>query len=332
MRTDLALKVLHHRAWAACLPALALILCLALPAAAVPPGQISWTSQVAAAYRAVGAWDPDPRTRNPDYLAGRLIDKDFIASQLRLPGNFASALNTLRRRGGTTFFYMYVRTHYIDQVLHQEAFRGAEQVVILGAGLDSRAYRFALEFPKVKFFEVDLPATQVDKKRRVKAALGVVPAGVAYVAVDFDKDDLGQALAKAGYAKNRRTLFIWEAVSYYLQEAGVRATLEFVAKQSAPGSRLVFDYLTREALERIKAGKSGQRGAAARARHGEPFTFGIPRGQGRAFLAQSGLTLVEELAARQMVGRFLVGGAGQVLGLPSRSMRLVLAEVPAPTR
>lgn len=314
---------------AACL-ALALLLALPSLALAVPPGEISWTSQVAAAYRALGAKDPDPGTRNPDYLAGRLLGKGSLDKLLRLPEDYQAALAKLRQRGSTTFYYMTARTKYIDQVLIREAMAGAEQVVILGAGLDSRAYRFHLQFPQVRFFEVDLPATQANKQQRVKAALGGLPAGVAYVAVDFDKDDLGQMLAKAGYRNDRRTLFIWEAVSYYLQEAGVRATLNFVAKQAKPGSRLVFDYLTQEALDRIKSGQSGQRGAAARARHGEPFTFGIKRGHVREFLAKSGLVLVEELQARDMVGRFLIGSTGQVLGLPSKSIHLVLVEIPAP--
>lgn len=312
--------------------ALVLLLALASPVEAVPPGQISWTSQVAAAYRALGAKNPDPKTRNPDYLAGRLVDKDFLAKQLRLPEDYDSALAIIRKRGSSTFYYMTARTKYIDHVLSQEAAAGVEQVVILGAGLDSRAYRFAKRFPKLKFFEVDLPATQAYKRQRVEAAVGGLPPGVVYVAVDFDKDDLGRALAKAGYRKDRRTLFIWEAVSYYLQEAGVRATLDFVAQQAQPGSRLVFDYLTREALDKINSGEAGQRGAAARAKRGEPFLSGIKRGTIRGYLAESGLVLVEEVEARDMVGRFLIGSKGQVLGLPSRSVRLVLAEVPAPVR
>lgn len=311
---------------------LVLLLALAAPVGAVPPGKISWTSQVAAAYRALGAKDPDPKTRNPDYLAGFLVDKDFLAKQLHLPDDYETALTIIRKRGRSTFYYMTARTKYIDQVLSREATAGIEQVVILGAGLDSRAYRFSKQFPKLKFFEVDLPATLAYKRQRVKAALGGPPPGVVYVAVDFDKDDLGQTLAKAGYHKNRRTLFIWEAVSYYLQEAGVRATLDFVAQQARPGSRLVFDYLSREALDKISSGDAGRGGAVARDKHGEPFLSGIKRGQIRSYLAKSGLVMVEELEARDMVGRFLMGSKGQVLGLPSKSTRLVLAEVPAPGR
>ena len=205
-------------------------------------------------------------------------------------------------------------------------------MVILGAGLDSRAYRFADKYPGLRFFEVDLPATLAYKQQRVEAALGSLPPKVRYVAVDFDKDDLGQVLTRVGYRKDRRTLFIWEAVTYYLQEAGVRATLDFVAQQARPGSRLVFDYLAQEALDKITAGAAGRKAAAWRDRHGEPFIFGIKDGQSRSFLAQSGLVLLEELQAEEMVSRFLTGSQGQVLGRPSWSVRLVLAEVPATTR
>jgi methyltransferase (TIGR00027 family) len=312
---------------------LALLLALASAAGAVPPGKVSWTSQVTAAYRALGALDPDPLTRNPDYLAARFVDKDFLGQQLYLPADFSQALEAIRRRGSRTFFYITARTKYIDQVLAQEAAAGLKQVIILGTGLDSRPYRFRRQYPGLRFFEVDLPATLAYKQQQVEAALGSKPAGVTYVAVDFDKDDLGQTLARAGYQADRRTLFIWEGVTYYLQEAGVRATLGLVAKGAQPGSRLVFDYLLQEALDRINSGDAdGRAGTAARARHGEPFLFGIKHGHSRGFLAQSGLVLVEELGSQQMVSRFLTGNKGQAIGRPSQGLRLVLAEVPPPGR
>ncbi|MEW5914430.1 MAG: SAM-dependent methyltransferase [Thermodesulfobacteriota bacterium] len=313
--------------------ALAWLVFLAAAAQAVPPGQVSWTAQVTSAYRALGAKDPDPQTRNPDYLAARLVDQDFLGQQLYLPADFAQALATLRRRGNRTFFYITARTKYIDQVLAQEAAAGARQVVILGTGLDSRPYRFQKQYPGLRFFEVDLPATLAYKRQRVEKALGAMPAGVAYVAVDFDKDDLGQSLARAGYRADQRTLFIWEGVTYYLQEAGVRATLKLVAKGAHQGSRLVFDYLLQEALDQINAkGAQGRPATAARTRHGEPFLFGIKQGHSRSFLAQSSLSLVEELDSEQMVRRFLTSSQGQAIGRPSQGLRLVLAEVPAPAR
>jgi methyltransferase (TIGR00027 family) len=129
-----------------------------------------------------------------------------------------------------------LRTVAIDDAVRE---RPAPQVVILGAGLDGRAWRLP-ELRGVAVFEVDHPDSQRDKRSRIGA---LPPIGdVRFVPVDFTRDDLDAALARAGHDPSKRTTWIWEGVVMYLALPEVEATLRVVARRSAPGGRLVVLY------------------------------------------------------------------------------------------
>lgn len=143
--------------------------------------------------------------------------------------------------------HLALRTLAIDTAL-RDALAEAEnvagvraQLVILGAGLDARAYRVA-ELASLPVFEIDHPATQAYKLAR----LGGLPARPAlrHVAVDFARDALDERLAAAGHDATRPTVWIWEGVTPYLSPEAVRATLAQVASRSAPGSTVIASYVT----------------------------------------------------------------------------------------
>src|SRR5262245_41429177 len=123
---------------------------LAQPALAVRPGQPSGTAEVVCSYRGIAAQHPDARLRNPDDLAERMCSRPGI-----FPRDYAGARKVIDDNGVTfaAYFMINARTHYIDAALRRALAEGATQVVILGAGYDSRAYRFREAFPKVRFFE-----------------------------------------------------------------------------------------------------------------------------------------------------------------------------------
>ncbi len=131
------------------------------------------------------------------------------------------------------------RTVVIDDAVRAKAH---PQLVILGAGLDARAYRLP-ELAEVDVYEVDHPATQQDKRDRIN---GLRPAAksLTHVSVDFSRDPLGPALAKAGHDIATPTTWIWEGVLPYLNEIDIHATLAVIDECSAPGSRLILTYST----------------------------------------------------------------------------------------
>jgi methyltransferase (TIGR00027 family) len=135
-----------------------------------------------------------------------------------------------------------LRTAAIDEALADAMAAGVDQLVILGAGLDARAWRVEALSRSV-VFEVDHPSTQTYKRSRI-ATRRPLAKEVRYVAVDFETDSLAAALERAGHDATKRTMWIWEGVTPYLDRAAIRATLAVVAERSAPASRLAVTYAT----------------------------------------------------------------------------------------
>ncbi|HVH43802.1 MAG TPA: class I SAM-dependent methyltransferase [Labilithrix sp.] len=147
-----------------------------------------------------------------------------------------------RRWLGPLVEIMGVRTRVIDEAASEAVREGITQVVVLGAGLCARAWRLS-ELAGSVVYEVDHPATQRYKRARLG---GLAPRArdVRFVSVDFEKDDLGQALAAAGHDPGARTIWIWEGVTPYLRPAAIRSTLEAIRGRSAEASMLVLTYYT----------------------------------------------------------------------------------------
>ena len=194
-------------------------------------------------------------------------------------------------------WFEVARTRFMDDVMRAEVTAGAGQLVILGAGFDSRPYRFRELLRGVAVFEVDHPATSRLKRERVRRIFGDLPSHVRYVEVDFETDDLGERLEAAGYDATRRTLFVWSGVAPYISAEAVGAVLAFVGQRSGAGSAIVFDYIFSEFLE----GDDGYYGAAqlrkSVERQGEPFRSGVPEGEIGRFVEEHGLVLSESLLA-----------------------------------
>jgi methyltransferase (TIGR00027 family) len=169
--------------------------------------------------------------------------------------------------------YMAVRTAFFDDAVRAAVADGIAQVVLLGAGLDTRAARL---FPdeRARFFEVDRPESQADKRARV-AALGTYPAARAtYVACDFERDDFLDRLLASGFDAAAPAVFVWEGVTYYLREETVRGTLARIASACHPRTRVLFDTVGK------RFARGDVKDAELRARElvaemGEPIAFGV---------------------------------------------------------
>jgi methyltransferase (TIGR00027 family) len=135
-----------------------------------------------------------------------------------------------------------LRTAAIDAAVRDAILAGATQLVILGAGYDGRAWRMR-ELAGVKVFEVDHPATQSEKRKRI-AELPPATGNVSFVPIDFAKESLGTVLNRAGHDRNSPTCWIWEGVVMYLHRDVMRATLAGIAGRSAAGSTLIVNYHT----------------------------------------------------------------------------------------
>ena len=210
---------------------------------------------------------------------------------------------------------MLVRTRYVDECMQRALEGGATQVVILGAGFDTRAYRFAGWLRDKKIFEVDYQSTQEIKKRRLKEVFGALPGHVRFTEIDFKKDALRDVLIAAGYQPAEKTFFIWEGVSMYLAESAVRETLRTISADSAPGSSLVMDFAERAIIDMLaKLPHLSQHNYTTR--WGEPWIFGVPDMKEREFFRECGLEVREILSffGPEAVKRYLTRSDGTKLG------------------
>ena len=192
------------------------------------------------------------------------------------------------------------RSRYAEDRLADAIGRGIGQYVLLGAGLDSFAYRSPLA-GQVRVFEVDHPATQAYKRRvRAVAEGGGTAEGVRFVAVDFGRDSLGEALGRAGFDAEQPALVSWLGVTMYLDESVIEATVA-VLGGFAPGSEVVVDYMLpaglRDAAGQMYAELVGQ----AAAEWGEPWRSVFAPGAMAALLARHGFGPARDVRQRDMI-------------------------------
>jgi methyltransferase (TIGR00027 family) len=228
------------------------------------------------------------------------------ASEKQIPGIWAS---------------MLCRKRYIEENLLDVIATGIDAVVVLGAGLDTCAYRLP-GLAGLPVYEVDLPANIERKRATLERLFGEVPGSVTLVPVDFETQDLGDALAEHGCANDQRIFFAWEGVTQYLTENGVRATFEVLAR-ARPGSRVVFTYVRQDFLE----GKNFYGGEVAFRRFvvkRRLWHFGLVPERVPEFLAGYGWNVVEDVGPREFTARYLEPG-GRTLPV-SEVERSVCAE------
>jgi methyltransferase (TIGR00027 family) len=193
------------------------------------------------------------------------------------------------------------RKRYIDDKL-RATIDEIEAVVILGAGLDTRAYRIA-ELAKLPVFEVDLPENSAYKRARLHNLYGEVPHTVQLVPIDFERQDLETAMAGHGYHSQRRTFFVWEGVTQYLTEAAVRQTFDFLAR-AAYGSRLVFTYVRQDFLDGVNLYGAASLYRRFRVKQ-QLWHFGLLPEQVASFLDAYGWRELEHMGSREFLARYI---------------------------
>jgi methyltransferase (TIGR00027 family) len=226
-----------------------------------------------------------------DTVARRLLGPEgeaFLDYHLRI-GDHPALVGT--RTQATT------RCRYTEDMLAAAAARGVEQYVLLGAGLDTFAYRSTVH---MRVFEVDHPASQAWKRARL-AEVGIASTTPAatYVPVDFETDDLAARLAGAGFDPQRPAVVGWLGVTFYLTRAAIRDTLTGLG-QLVPGSEVVVEYLLPEPLRDAGGQEYGQMAAEISAKRGEPWITYLRPDEMTALMASAGFDSVEHVGQHDL--------------------------------
>ncbi len=195
--------------------------------------------------------------------------------------------------------HLLARTRFFDSAVLGAIERGTEQVVIVGAGYDDRALRF--RSPGVRFFELDHPATQADKRRRVEA-LGSDVDDLVFVPLDLVRDPVAELLADAGQDAARPTLFVCEGLTIYLEQAEIVALLGALAARAGAGSELAVSFAL-HAEGAPSAAVVRLANAARGGGRGEPWRTILPASAHLALLSQAGWTEHEAIDDAELVPR-----------------------------
>jgi methyltransferase (TIGR00027 family) len=265
-----------------------------IPMEALTPSR---TAQGAAMHRAAHQFlDAPPVFADP--LALRIIGRE-AAEELRRGWDRHAG----DRAGGLRAF-VAMRSRFAEDGLEAAVERGVRQYVLLGAGLDTFAYRAGDLFSGLTVFEIDHPATQSWKRARLAEAGIEIPANVVYAPVNFESETLANGLTRAGFDFARPAFFAWLGVTPYLSRDAVTDTLKFVAASTAQGSEIVFDYSqpveALDATQRAYFEAMAERVAAV----GEPFRCFFEPAALSSDLTSMGFSLVEDFDAVALNPRY----------------------------
>jgi methyltransferase (TIGR00027 family) len=273
-------------------------------------GKPSRTALAAAAHRAAHQILEQGRIF-ADPLALRILDQD--AETVAREAEEHPSRRRMR-------IFVAVRSRFAEDALAAAVERGVRQLVVLGAGLDTYAYRSSLG-DRLHVFEVDHPATQAWKRQRLEDAAIPIPSSLTFAPVDFELETLAEGLAAAGFEPGLQTFFTWLGVVPYLTEETVWATLGFIA--SLPnGAHVVFDYSDPPSSLSAEMRLSHETRAARVAELGEAWVSYFEADKLRARLLALGFSEVEDLGPPQIAARYF---PNRVVTLPDKGGHILRA-------
>jgi len=273
--------------------------------------------------RAASSLEADPHYRSGDHLAAIMVP-GFVRTLLRSVVGRAFYRRFFAWRG--IYEYVIARTRYIDAAFQMALADRFEQIVVFGAGFDTRALRFQTALGSTRVFELDARFTQAAKIGRYRQRNLAVPENLKFVEIDFDRESPAAKLAEAGFHERARTLFILEGVLMYLLPPSADATFRALGTLAGEGSRLVFDYVRASVLrgENTLYGEAGM----TRAVHdvNEAWHFGLEPDRVESFLSTYGFGLKDHKDAGELERLYFTDADGRIVGHVNGTHCLVTAE------
>ena len=208
--------------------------------------------------------------------------------------------------------YVIARTKYIDDALEQSLSSGITQVILLGAGFDSRAVRFHDISPDTQYYEVDAAMTQRAKVARLQERCIPLPAQLHLVEMDFDRQSLDVRLLECGVRQDVPSLIILEGVTMYLQPDSIDRLFETLRSVLSRQSKMVFDFIDSSVLRHANARAGEKQLVKTVDRSGESFQFGIPAADAGQFLLDRGWELTDLADHFELQQRYFTDSDGKV--------------------
>jgi methyltransferase (TIGR00027 family) len=271
----------------------------------------SRTAALICASRAVSYLETRRQYHSDDYIAVRLVPNLF-----RILVHFLLFRMLYRRVFAPPGIYEYViaRTKYIDDVFKRALAEPFDQVLLFGAGFDTRALRFQSAAQQTRIFELDAPLTQQAKLQQYQKRGLDIPSNVVFIAIDFDKESLPNKLDTSGFQKDQKSLFVLEGLLMYLEPESVQATFHTIQTFAGLGSWIVFDYVRASVLrhENTLYGEARARRSVSKA--GEQWRFGIEPDELSSLLASYSFQVSDHKDAQELEEIFFTDKDGRLVG------------------
>lgn len=272
-------------------------------------GRASFTAIAVAMWRAAHLLVDDEPKILRDNLALPLSGAD---NETQFRAAYDALLSELTRNFGAELTHkvatylraiMVMRSRYTEDTLEQALTRGVRQLVILGAGLDSFAFRRDDLRDVLQVFEVDHPASQRWKRNRLAELHMDVPPNVSFIPVDFERQAMPEELCSGRYDPGQPTFFSWLGVTQYLTEDAIFGTLRYIAS-AAPGSEVVFEYTRLEALQGPNDRDYLTLVKAVTSSRGEPFVSEFDPRRLAIRLREMGFSSTEDFSPEEANARY----------------------------
>jgi methyltransferase (TIGR00027 family) len=274
--------------------------------------------------RACAAKEKDKRFRGPDYLAEMFLP---VIPRILYDVPFLRLWCMRRMFLPSICEYVLARTKLLDQVFVDALDRGFPQIVLLGAGMDTRPLRFQSRDKGTTIFELDIHATQHYKLKVLKRKKIELPKMLVFAPIDFCTQHLADVLSEVGYVEKQKSLFLWEGVTMYLNAEAVDETLGFIRGSAAEGSVVAFDDVHASVLRRENTLYGERGGFDTVARTGEGWTFGIETGAIEGFLVERGFTLLSHYTPSDLESAYLTAEDGTRFGRISGTHCIAIAGI-----
>jgi methyltransferase (TIGR00027 family) len=213
--------------------------------------EVTRTAWGAAFIKSTEKFQPVDRQLFNDPLTPRFLPFSYrlILGMMKFRVIWNSMIGLIERQGKGVIGTLLCRTCYLDEVLRRSPQLGIRQVVILGAGMDSRPYREIVD-KSIPFFEVDYPEIIHFKRKRVIQVLGQIPPNVIYIPIDFNTQSLQEIMSRNQYSRQGKTLFIWEGVTQYISQEAADVVFRYISN-SDKGSILAFTYIVKRFIDHM---------------------------------------------------------------------------------
>jgi len=271
----------------------------------------SRTAEMTCLSRAASFYEKKSQYRSNDFIAPKLVPR-ILLPFLKLRVFRKIYKNKLSPNG--IYEYVIARTKYIDLIFEKAVSKEFDQILVFGAGFDSRGIRFLNENGKTKVFELDVSIIQNAKINQLKKRRVELNPHIIFISIDFNKESLENKLIEFGFEKNKRSLFILEGLVMYLSKESVDSTFKIIERFSGINSEIVFDYVYLSVLRRedIYYGEKGIFDMVNKA--GEGWTFGIEKGGIETFLKNYNFSIIEYYNSEELENKYFKDEYGNIIG------------------